>query len=409
MLSRNRLAVCAAFAVQGAGLITLTTRLPVISERWNLNEIRLSALLLLMILLAGVGSVIAERAATNRPSAVLLRTGLMGVAVGIATAVLAPSTAIFVAGLALYGLALGVVDATSNMQAVAIEAAYGRPILPSFHGCWTFGGMIGAAFTLATARFGLEVAAAVALVVLAAAAGPFWQRAEQTTAEEPGPPAEEVPIPWRPIVMVGIAMLIFYLVDTASTTWGATYLDRVFDTPDALVALATFPYLAASLVARFLGDRVVKQVGAVRVLRVGALVGAAGLALVVTAPSWQLAVVGFTVTGFGVAVVAPLSFSAAATIAGGSPERVDAVIGRFNQFNYVGALLGSVLTGVVGSDSLRYGFVVPAILVLALIPLAKFFTPAGNGALPPVVPPGPDPTRSAQSQRTDLTRRSGPG
>ena len=33
--------------------------------------------------------------------------------------------------------------------------------------------------------------------------------------------------------------------------------------------------------------------------------------------SWQMAVVGFSILGAGVAVVAPLSFSAAARIAGG--------------------------------------------------------------------------------------------
>jgi len=80
-------------------------------------------------------------------------------------------------------------------------------------------------------------------------------------------------------------------------------------------------------------------------------------------------------------VVAPLSFSAAARIAGGSVERVDAVIARFNQFNYVGGLLGAVLTGVVGQDQLRFGFVVPTVLVLALLPLARWFsTPSTAGA-----------------------------
>ena len=49
------------------------------------------------------------------------------------------------------------------------------------------------------------------------------------------------------------------------------------------------------------------------------------------------------------------------------------VIGRFNQFNYVGALLGSVLTGVVGADSLRVGFAVPMVLILGILPLAKAF------------------------------------
>jgi hypothetical protein len=54
---------------------------------------------------------------------------------------------------------------------------------------------------------------------------------------------------------------------------------------------------------------------------------------------------------------------------------VDAVIARFNQFNYLGALLGAVLTGVVGADNLRLGFAVPMILILGILPLARYFEP----------------------------------
>ncbi|MEO5852565.1 MAG: hypothetical protein ABIQ15_08635 [Nocardioides sp.] len=52
---------------------------------------------------------------------------------------------------------------------------------------------------------------------------------------------------------------------------------------------------------------------------------------------------------------------------------MDVVIGRCHQFDYVGALLGSVLTGLVGADSLRVGFAVPMVLVLGIVPLAKAF------------------------------------
>jgi hypothetical protein len=92
--------------------------------------------------------------------------------------------------------------------------------------------------------------------------------------------------------------------------------------------------------------------------------------------------------GAGVAVVAPLSFSAAARIAGTGLEgetdsalrhaRVDAVIARFNQFNYVGALLGAVMTGLVGAGNLRIGFAVPMVLILALLPLARAFAPVSS-------------------------------
>jgi len=180
--------------------------------------------------------------------------------------------------------------------------------------------------------------------------------------------------------------VLFYMVDTAAFTWGPTYLDRVVDAPSDLVALATFPYLVTSGLVRLAGDDLVHRFGAVRVLRTGALVASAALALIVFAPTWPVAVLGFFILGGGVAVVAPLSFSAAARIAGGDTldpaqdaaqrrSRVDAVIARFNQFNYVGALLGAVMTGLVGAGSLRIGFAVPMVLVLGLLPLAKAFVP----------------------------------
>ena len=193
-------------------------------------------------------------------------------------------------------------------------------------------------------------------------------------------------MPWRPIILVGIAMVLFYMVDTGVQTWGPLFLDHTFTTPERYVALSALAYLLASGAVRIAGDRLVARLGVVPVLRVGAVVGAGGLAVVVFSPTWQLAVVGFAILGAGVAVVAPLSFSAAARIAGASESgeefspavrqaRVDAVIARFNQFNYVGALLGSVMTGLVGSGDLRIGFAVPMILVLGIIPLAPAFVP----------------------------------
>ena len=78
-------------------------------------------------------------------------------------------------------------------------------------------------------------------------------------------------MPWRPILLVGAALVLFYMVDTAAATWGPTYLDDTFATPEGLVALATFPYLVASGLVRLAGDRAVATYGAVRVLRVGAV------------------------------------------------------------------------------------------------------------------------------------------
>ena len=175
-LARARTAVGAAFLAQGLVFISLTTRLPRLQDRWDLGELALSGLLLMMVLLAGVGSVLAERAAERHDSARLLRLGLLLVAVGVPVLVLAPAFGVLVAGLATYGVGLGVVDATSNMQAVALEHRYGRPILPSFHGWWTVGGILGATLTLASSGLPWEATGLVALVPLLVCLGPFLRR-----------------------------------------------------------------------------------------------------------------------------------------------------------------------------------------------------------------------------------------
>ena len=56
--------------------------------------------------------------------------------------------------MAAYGLGLGLVDAGCNMQAVAIEHHYGRPLMSTFHGAWTRGGVLGTLIALATHRWG---------------------------------------------------------------------------------------------------------------------------------------------------------------------------------------------------------------------------------------------------------------
>ena len=383
-LHRSRLAAAAAFATQGFVFIGLTTRLPEVQRMWHLGELALSGLLLMMVLLAGAGSVVAETLSRRTDSAVLLRAGLATIAVAVPVFALAGQFWLFVTAMAVYGVALGTVDATTNMQAVALEHRYGRPILPSFHGAWTLGGIAGSGLTLAAAGLPFSFTGVLAVAPLLVMWAPFLRRAEQALAA-----AARVAVPWRPIVVVGVAMVIFYMVDTAASTWGPTYLRNTFPTPAGLVALATFPYLVATGAIRLAGDSLVARFGAVGLLRVGAVVACAALAVVVFAPTWPVAVAGFTLLGAGVAVIAPLSFSAAARIAGAMAsdpaERhvvVDAVIARFNQFNYVGALFGAVLTGVVGAGNLRVGFAVPMVLVLGILPLARAFAPRTRQASP---------------------------
>lgn len=54
---------------------------------------------------------------------------------------------------------------------------------------------------------------------------------------------------------------------------------------------------------------------------------------------------------------------------------------RMNIFNYLGSIVGGVAVGGIGTaSSLRYGFIVPAVLALALLLLAPAFNPSKPSA-----------------------------
>ncbi len=374
-LVHARAATAAAFFSQAFVFIAMTTRLPTAQEQWDISTSALSLVLLMMVLLAGVGSLVAEAVVHRSDSATALRAGLLLTVVGVPVVVLGPNLAVGAAGLAVYGVGLGMVDASSNMQAVAVEHGLGRPVLPSFHGAWTVGGIVAAGLAVATSDLATWLPALSVLVPALVATGPFL--AGDRGAE---PASEPLALPGRPSQLVGTAMALFYLVDVAVQTWGATYTHDVFDTSKGTAAAAVFVYLVASGALRLAGDGLVRRHGVVRVLRVGAVLAVVGLAGVVVAPAVPVALAAFALAGAGLACVAPLSFSAAARLARGEDAasrraQVDAVIARFNLFNYAGALLGSVLTGLVGAGDLRWGFVLPAVLTLALLPRACAFVP----------------------------------
>jgi MFS family permease len=86
-----------------------------------------------------------------------------------------------------------------------------------------------------------------------------------------------------------------------------------------------------------------------------------------------LGILGFAVLGLGLCVVVPQSFSAAGQL---DPAGTGVAVARVNLFNYVGFVVGAALIGLVAETSgLRMAFLVPAILAVGIVALARSFRP----------------------------------
>ena len=389
-LARARRAGSLAFAAQGFVLVTILASLPDVEERYGVGDDKITVAVLGVLVFAALGTGVSDQL-SRRPggSRVALGAGLVGVAVTVALVSLAPTYLTGVAAFALYGLALGMVDAGTNMQAVAVQRAYGRPLMASFYAWWSGGAIVATIVCSATVgRWPLDPVMAVFLLALPVGLPAAWLvlrdglRAHDVVDAPPaaadgghGPLLTTVAVPWRLISLLGAALVAFYVADNAAQTWGSLYVRKTLDAADWLGPVALGAYLATTLASRLLGDALVVRSGRVRVVRVASLVAAVGLVVVVVAPGALVAIVGFAVAGAGLGLVAPLAFAAAGELA---PDHADAVVARLNIFNYLGTLLGAVLVGAIGSTStFRYAFLVPVAVVLVITVLSGRFDGPG--------------------------------
>lgn len=372
-LARARAGVSVAFFAQGFGFAVVLTHLTAFKDRWGLDDLAITGVMFGVAVLAGAGSTVAGAIARRIGSSVALRIGLLVAAAGLLTAGTAGDLVLFLAGIGCYGIGLGMIDASQNMQAVALETGRGQSILTSFHACWSAGGILGAVYTALTHTWALALALPVIAVVPVIAAGMPMLTGRLDA------PAARTGLPWRALALLGAALVLFYIADSAASSWSTVYLRDALHASEFWAPLGYGAYQVTGLVSRIAGDHVVRRYGAPVVVRLAAVIGLVGFGLLVLAPGPAVAIAGMAVLGAGLAVVAPLTFSAAGVLAGpGDDEhhrqRSDAIIAVLNQFNYLGFVLGGVVTGLVSSaGSMRLGFVVPWVTTAALLALAPVF------------------------------------
>jgi MFS family permease len=375
---RARIGVSAAYAVQGLCFAGVLTQVPDLKARFGFSDGALSLILLAVPVVAGVGSVLAGVLAPRLGSALVLRVAGVGVAVAVALIGLAPVRPALYLAVAFFGLVVGAVDATMNMQGVGVQRRYGRSLLASFHAWWSVGGIAGALAMSGAGRLEWSLGASLGLVavvglVVALAAGPsLLTKAEEGTPTAGAAPSGDAPrIPWRPVMLVGLAVMVMYIGESSVSNWSAVFLRDVLAASRGLAPLGLAGYLIFQLAGRTVADRVVERIGVVRTVAAGGVVGAAGFGLVVAArtPAWALA--GFAIVGVGLCVVVPMAFSAAGAL---DPTESGVAIARVNLFNYVGFVVGAGLIGAIAETAdLRLAFGVPAVLALAIVPLSLAF------------------------------------
>ncbi|MFJ1857506.1 MFS transporter [Streptomyces anulatus] len=323
----------------------------------------------------------------------LLVAGLLVIAGG---ATLEVSAGVF-GGLALFGAGMGLAEVAFNIEGAAVERAFGRPVLPVLHGCFSLGTVIGALIGMGLTAVRFPVGWHLAAVAVAVAAAAVWTvRAVPagTGREEPeagddgrtGGWRAQVAV-WRDrrLVLIGLIVLAMAFAEGSANDWLPLLMVDGHGTSATAGSLTFMLFAVAMTTGRFTGGPLLVRYGPAAVVRASALVAAVGVALVVFSDNALLAGAAVVLWGLGASLGFPVTISAAGEGARNASARVAAV----STAGYAAFLVGPPSLGFLADHvGLRNAMVVVLVLLggAALITRALRTPSSGAGEERPGAP-----------------------
>lgn len=401
-----RIAVTAVFVVHGLLFASWTAHIPGVKAHLGLTDGTLG----LALLGAPVGSVIAmivsswllPRVGSRR----IVQVALVGYCaagplVGLTGSLLALFAALFV-----WGAFQGTLDVAMNTQAIAVERARRRVLMPGLHGSWSIGSFAGAGIGALAVAAGITLSSqllglgTIALLV----AGLLTTRMLPAAAEHPGrlnAPAGHTGADQRSggpasrwsggMVMLGAIAFAAMLCEGATADWSAVYLSGPLHVGGVLPGLGYAAFSLAMVTVRLSGNRLLTRFRTDRLLPALAAVATLGFAAALLIAQPPAALLGFGCLGIGLASMVPAVFSAAGRIPGLPPGTA---VATASACGWAGFVCGPPVIG-------RLSEWASLPVALGLLPLLTAFLVAGTLSSRALREPQPQPQAHAGSLLVD--------
>ena len=328
---------------------------PFVKERLGLNDASLGWLLLLI----GAGAIImmpiTGLLVHKLGSRVIMFGAALLMSMILPLLVITQSVASMAIVLFLFGMSVGTIDVAMNTQAVHIQNLKESPIMSSFHGLFSVGGLLGAIGLGLLIKFGFSpvasaIAIAISILVIALAKYKYLLNSEQEkNALQQFSTVQETAgsrFGWLKgsVIFLGSMCFITFLAEGALLDWSAVFLRENRHVDEALTGMGYAAFSIAMAIMRLSGDRIVSRFSEKTVVFWGSIIAAAGMTIAITMPRLITTLLGFMLVGVGAANIVPIFFSEAGRIKNLSPS---VSIPAVTTMGYAGQLAGPAILGFI--------------------------------------------------------------
>lgn len=387
-LARRQRALFAFFLLPGALFAAWVTRTPAIRDALHASLADMGLVLAGLSIgsmsgLLGAGPLI--RRWGTRPI-VLIGMTLIVLSMLIMAAANASGVLPLASGaLLFFGLGMGSAELAINMEGAEVERQSGRIILPTLHGCFSLGTVLGAVTSLILIELAVPVTwHLLAMAVLGAALLlPFRHDIPSgfgRSTDQPAASSTPTGSLWRDptLLMIGCIALAMALAEGSAYDWLPLLMADAYGTGEMTGTLVFLGFATTMTLGRFGGGLLLARLPRRGLLAAGIVLGGAGLATVIFSHTLVLAVLGVILWGLGTSVAFPLALSAAAASGPDSNARVKLVATG----GYIALLVGPPMLGFIahslglrGALAVVLGLVMIALVLSRAVPNAAADTP----------------------------------
>lgn len=366
----QRIALNTFFFLSGLTFATWASRIPTIKTFFQLNEAELGSLLLAMPISSLIGVPISGWLVTKFDSRKPLLVSFLFfnfslIWIGYATSVIA-----LLIGICLFSFFMRILNIAINTQSIILQKGYQKPIVGSFHGLWSLGGLVGVAFSTLMVKLNIAMGvhlAGIAFFTSVLIIISYFYTIKSDKSSTGNSIIFGKPDPF--ILTLGIIIFLAAICEGGMFDWSGVYFKEVIK--EDIFTLGYLSFMACMALSRFFSDKFILRFGVKKTYLFSAITIKIGILLAVIFPVFWLSLLGFCLVGFGTASIFPMTFALAGNSKKYSPGMAISII---STYGILGMFIGPPLIGYLAhSFGLQKAFLVFVIAGFLIIPISRLF------------------------------------
>ncbi len=353
----------AAFIPTGIVTVLLGPVLPALSARWLLSDAQAGGFFTAQFLASIFGVALSGLLVPKGGYRLAMILGLVFMAVGVGFLPLG-SRFVGLAGVACYGVGLGLTIPTCNLLVAEANPANRASALSLLNFTWTVGA-VACPFLLAPfqrasriSTFFYVVAAFVFLVALSLA----WVNLPKAVASSKDSRESSTPLlrilAMPTAIVLGTLFFVYVGTENAVGGWLASYAKRLVDEPGTIWVTTPSYFYGGLLAGRALAPLFMRKISEVLLVRLSVTTALLGLTTLLASHSMVLVLMSAAIIGLGLAAIYPITISLLTNCFGPMAARVGSIMFMLASF---GAACMPWLVGVTSTkmSSLKFGLAIP--------------------------------------------------